>query len=722
MPRLSWYAGRAATMSPREMAWRARRFGESTARCDRWIGQLNLRALTRSAADWDVLRQQFCDGADRPVLLDQGRARRIAVEHPAGVRAMLAEADRCVAGERAFFGYPRVNIGRFVDWSYDPLTDFHWPASAGGRIDHQESVGDPKWIWELNRLQHLPVLAQASLFTGDPRYAETVFYHLDSWLDQNPTANGTMWQSPFEVGLRAISVAVALQGVRNSPAMTTQRFRRVAQMLNVSARYCWHARSRFSSANNHLVGELTGLVTVQLLFPELATPARLKRRAVTALNTAADQLILPDGAGAEQSISYQVFTAELLSILVALWRLHGDRVPAPIDAALERSTQYLVSLIGADDPDPRYGDDDDGFALRLGAERKRTVREHLGIVAATTGNGSAARHGEMTLTAAWLAVALGTPINAIGTRAGGGESAAGMYAPNGGLVVLRSDRQRLTMDVGPLGYLSTAAHGHADALAVTLSDAGKELIVDPGTASYCMNPDWRSVHRGTRAHPTVSIDGVDQSVIGGPFYWRRHAAATVHSVDLERGIVDAEHNGYRRLDDPVTHRRWLIAPPGDPTVVIVDLIDGRSQHDCVVSWPLHPDLDWMPTQDGHLVSRDGLPVLQLCYAATAPIETGALRGDPESGLGWWSDRLEARVPAWLLSARARTGLPVAVLTVLRTVDAGLLAEPEIAGGGDVLTASWSEDGIRRGMSLDIARPGAVGGLPRSALMSSYMRW
>lgn len=722
MPRLSWYAGRAATMSPREMAWRARRFGESTARCDRRLGQLNLRALTRSAADWDMLRQQFCDGADRPVLLDQQRARRIAAEHPAAVRAILAEADRCVAGERAYFGYPRVNIGRFIDWSYDPITDFHWPAGAGGRIDHQESNGDPKWIWELNRLQHLPVLAQASLFTGDPRYAETAFYHLDSWLDQNPTVTGTMWQSPFEVGVRAISVAVALQGLRHSPTMTTQRFRRVARMLDVSARYCWRARSRFSSANNHLVGELTGLVTVQLLLPELATPATLQRRAINALNSAADRLILPDGAGAEQSISYQIFTAELLSILVALWRLRGDRVPDPIAAALQRSTRYLVSLVDTDDPDPRYGDDDDGFALRLGTERKRTVREHLGIVAAATGNDGAARHGEMTLTAAWLAAALGTPISAIGTRACGGGSNAGMYAPNGGLVVLRSGRHRLTMDVGPLGYLSTAAHGHADALAVTLSDAGKELIVDPGTASYCMNPEWRTAHRGTRAHATVSIDGLNQSVIGGPFYWRRHAAVTVHSVDLERGIVDAEHNGYRRLDDPVTHRRWLIAPPGDPTMVIVDLIDGESQHDIAASWPLHPDLDWIPTQDGHLISRDGLPVLQLCYAATTPIETEELRGDLESGLGWWSARLEERVPAWLLTARARSGLPVALLTVLRTVDAGLLAGPEIESGGDVLAVSWSEDGVRRGISLDIGRPGAVSVLPCSSLVSSHVRW
>ena len=201
-------------------------------------------------------------------------------------------------------------------------------------------------------------------------------------------------------------------------------------------------------------------------------------------------------------------------------------MPPQLVAALDRSAQYLVSVVGSDDPDPRYGDDDDSFALRLGAEPKRTVRQHLGIVAAITGNVTAARYGDPTLTAAWIAAALGTRVGEIGAGVGRGETSASVYAPNGGLVVLRTGRRRLTMDVGPLGYLSIAAHGHADALAVTLSVDGRELIVDPGTASYYGNPAWRTVHRGTRAHPTVCVDGVDQSVMGGPFYWSRHAATT----------------------------------------------------------------------------------------------------------------------------------------------------------------------------------------------------
>ncbi len=47
-----------------------------------------------------------------------------------------------------------------------------------------------KWIWELNRLQHLPLLAQAWLVTDDDRYADAALDDLDSWMSANPPGHG----------------------------------------------------------------------------------------------------------------------------------------------------------------------------------------------------------------------------------------------------------------------------------------------------------------------------------------------------------------------------------------------------------------------------------------------------------------------------------------------------------------------------------------------------
>lgn len=714
MSKLTWYAGRATAMSPREVLWRARRVVDTLTNRDGLRECADSRMLTNFDSDWTALLQDFRDGIGRPVLLDQERAGEVQSQHLAQVGRLLVEADRVLAGDRTYFGYRTVNVGRAVDWNHDPIADYHWPAVAGSRIDHRVGRRDPKWIWELNRLQHLPLLAQAWLYTDELRYSEAAFAHLDSWLDQNPVGSGIAWRGAFEVGVRAISVALAVQGLRNAPAMTTSRYRRIVRMLDASARHCWHARSRFSSANNHVVGELAGLVTVHLLFPELSAPAALYGRAMDTLTEEADRLILPDGAGAEQSVAYQIFTAELLAVVVALLQLSGERVPVRLPEALDRGAAYLVSLVGTEDPDPRYGDDDDSFAVRLGAEHKRTVREHLGIIGAVTANATVARYGHRTLTSAWFGNALCTSTGRPG--AGGDDPTPSAYAPNGGLVVLRHGRRRLTMDVGPLGYPATAAHGHADALGVTLSVEGRELVTDPGTASFYGDPAVRDMHRGTRTHATVCVDNVDQSLIGGPFYWRSRAHTTVHSVDLDRGIVDAEHDGYRRLDDPVVHRRWLIAPAEDSAVIVVDLICGRSDHDVAVSWPLHPDLVSTPTRTGQRITRDGTPVLELCYAATTTIWPEQVRADGASNLGWWSDRLEARTPAWLVGARCRSGAPVAILSVLHVGDPGVTAAPRIVREGSALKVSWYQQDGRRGLTIDAGRRGAVSGVSLSPLM------
>ena len=56
--------------------------------------------------------------------------------------------------------------------------------------------------------------------------------------------------------------------------------------------------------------------------------------------------------------------------------------------------------------------------------------------------------------------------------------------------------------------------------------------------------------------------------------------------------------------------------------------------------------------------------MALHYAATEPLALEEVRGDVDSGLGWWSTRFEQREPAWLLGARAQGPVPIAIATLL----------------------------------------------------------
>jgi hypothetical protein len=697
MGRLAWYARRLRAMSAAEVAWRLASASRAVT-ADLRKPPSDERLLGTDSPDWPGALEAFRSGAGRPVLLDRTRAARIAETDPDAVAALVAAADRVVEGRVQYFGYPEAALARPLNWHHDPLSGTRWPAIAAARLDHRSAAGDAKWIWELNRLQHLPWLAAGWLFTAEQRYAETAFEHLDSWLEQNPPGVGIAWRGAFEAGVRLVSVTVALQGLRDSELLTVPRYRAVVRLVAESMRRCWTDRSRFSSANNHLVGELAGLAVGALLHPELAGSVMALDRALKGLAREADRQILPDGAGAEQAFAYQIFTGDLLLVVAALLRLAGRPVPPALTAGLRRSAAYLAALVADGDPAPRYGDDDEGFALRLDTEPVPDVRRHLGTVAAVTGDAVAARYGVAGLTAAWL----GGPAPARPT--GSAPAPGSQHFPDGGLVVLRSAGRRVTMDVGPLGYLAIAAHGHADALAVTLSLDGTELIGDPGAGSYYGHPDWRAVHRSTRAHATVTVDGADQSVPGGPFLWATRATTTVRGVDLAAGVVDAEHDGYLRLESPVRHRRWLIGTPGVPTVLVVDQLTGHGRHEVRTSWPLHPDLEANadPTAPHeHVVSRDGRPVLHVAHAATAPLVLDQVRGDEQSGLGWWSERLEARRPAWWIGAVVHAELPLVIATALHTGD-GAGAPTELAATcyGDRIEVSWSTAGRRHTVEVD----------------------
>lgn len=712
---LTWYAQRLRSMGGRELYWRATKSLKSALSYES-----DPDTLTSSISDWAAALERFRQASDRPIVLDRAGATEIASQYPSFVAELISVADHAARNSFEFFAYPRQTLGNPIDWHNDPIAGIRWPAVSSNRINHRVAQGDVKWIWELNRLQHLPWLAQAWLFTGDSRYSHAAFEHLDSWIDQNPTGHGIAWRGAFEAGIRGISVSIALQGLRDSPDLTADRYRRIVGALASGAELCWRERSLHSSANNHLVGEMAGLAVVAMIFPELKEAARWKQSAVEVLCVEAGKQILVDGAGAEQAIGYQMFTVELLLLVAALKTSLGDDAPGPIVDAIKRSCFYLANLVGSEDPAPRYGDDDEGFALRLGPETVRTVRDHLGIVSALGWETAGRYFSSDSLGAQWYRAIANSSADTIGGQhANGGQHAKltgyrrkskppdGYFAFDGGLAVLRNGSRRTTMDVGPLGYLSIAAHGHADALAVTLSVDGQDLIGDPGTGSYYGHPDWRSAMRGTRAHPTVCVDGQDQSINVGPFMWLRHARTYVRNVDVFKGLVDAEHDGYARLPGNVTHRRWLIAPPLDRVQVVVDLVTGKYKHEVRTSWPLHPAVEMERIPNGHMLFRCDAALLQVLHASTAPLTSDDVRGDAKSNVGWWSHRLESRTPTWWLGMSTFAELPVAIVTLFSAADGISTEDLSIRLQHNTISIQWTENRHSRVLEIDVTRSGAV---------------
>jgi uncharacterized heparinase superfamily protein len=118
------------------------------------------------------------------------------------------------------------------------------------------------------------------------------------------------------------------------------------------------------------------------------------------------------------------------------------------------------------------------------------------------------------------------------------------------------------LDVGEIGPDYLPAHAHADTLSFELSVGDERVFVNSGTSLYEAG-DERMRQRGTAAHNTVAIDGVDSSEVWSAFRVARRARPESLRIDRrsgERIVVECSHSGYRRLTPPSTHsRRWEFA-------------------------------------------------------------------------------------------------------------------------------------------------------------------
>ena len=604
----------------------------------------------------------------RPIgFLTLERGVALAAQDPAGAAAIVARADSVLRGEVSFFGYSTVVlplVGR--DYALDPITGFRWPDRQGKRINYRISSSDPKWIWELNRCQETPILVQAWLVTGDRAYAEAATSLMLDWIARQSPGRGIAWTSGFEAALRAISLATAYDGLAAVPEFELALREPVLRALWQHARWIERDPSTHSSANNHRIGELVGLVTIALLAPELPQTAKRVEVARNELVIEVQRQVLGDGTSAEQSFSYGLFVLDLVCLAVSLLDLTHRDVPMELTEALARGGDAMWAQMGGpEEPEPTYGDDDDGRALRLDGNDTRDARGVASSICARLGHPAAKCVAKsMDPTSRWLFGDVGRQRFDDTKRASLPQDA---FLDDARLVVLRRGATRVIFDAGPLGYGSLAAHGHADALSVTVSSEQTQLIVDPGTGSYFRRPEVRNAFRGTGFHATVTVDSRDQSRQGGPFLWSRHARSWFTRVDLEGGVIAAEHNGYLALADPVRHRR-VLAVLGPALILVCDRLESNTRHEVSLRWPLHPSVETRLAGATEVRAETEGTHFVVAFGGTVDGRVSVERGVESPFLGWYSPRLEELRPAPLVKWESVFSESLDVVTALCLVD------------------------------------------------------
>ena len=336
-------------------------------------------------------------------------------------------------------------------------------------------------------------------------------------------------------------------------------------------------------------------------------------------------------------------------------------------------TDALAAIVDVRLRPPRQGDGDDGHGLLLdGPDYDRWTSL---LATGATLFGPAAwwpmEAGGDVRTALWTQLAT-RPLADDGDPRP--EHRPSLF-PDAGMAILRDNDGRQNelwcrADHGPHGYLSIAAHAHADALAIEFRVGGVDVLADPGTYCYGAEPTWRAWFRSTLAHNTLEVDGVDQSVVAGPHLWTRQARAYLDQVTgLDGGPVAewrAAHDGYRRLRPPAIHHRSVRLDRRVRRLVIEDRLDTGAVHDCRLAFHLGPNVAC--TLEGCRADLEWLTDRGRRSATLALSDTLAwrrLEGRTDPPAGWYSPTFGVRVPAVTLLGSGRIGRGQDLVTVLQ---------------------------------------------------------
>ena len=420
------------------------------------------------------------------------------------------------------------------------------------------------------------------------------------------------------------------------------------------------------STSNHYLSDVTGLLWLGMMLPELEAAREWREFGLRELLREMDKQILADGADCEASTGYHRLKLELFLYSFVLCHLNGIDIDEKYWKKLRAMIDYVRAYLRPDGRAPLIGDSDSGQALPI---VRRTGDDHAYVLAL----GAAvfqepgfkiadSRPPEELL---WI---LGKQGVADYQALPADELAHSQAFPDAGTYLLRDDDLYLLFNASGNGVNGRGSHGHNDALSIEVSACGTAFIVDPGSYLYTADLRERHLFRSTAYHSTVEVDRVEQNNIdaAAPFIVGNEARPRVLSwvTGPEADAIVAEHYGYRRLPQQVTHRRSVRFDKRNRYWLVEDELASEGSHEVSFRFHMAPGLETKVRADAIVEVWDKMNGTRLMIAASG------LSVNPELESQFSSDDYGAKKPSVSVCWTVRAPLPAKAQFALIPVRSG----------------------------------------------------
>lgn len=552
------------------------------------------------------------------------------------------------------FGVPDIN------WNRDLLSGFQWSLEYHADINLLRGDGsDARVIWELNRLAHLLRLGRAYALWPEQKFATEFFRQVLSWRSQNPVGRGVNWNCAMEVALRAMNLLGAFLLFLPSLEMTEDA---LLQLLTMFDQHGAHIRRNLEfshiATSNHYLCDVTGLLWLGLLLPELHAATEWRNFSLNELLSEMDKQVLGDGVDYEASTGYHRLKVELFLYSFLLCRQNGIQIQKRYWDKLYAMIDYIRAYSRPDGSAPLIGDADSGQVFPI---VRRRANDHSYLVTLAAGifadshfkNASAAIAEEVL----WI----------------GGPAAARTYESlkaseppksqafrDAGVYILRDNDLYLHFNASGVGVNGRGSHGHNDKLSIDVSVGNAQFIVDAGTFVYTADLGARHLFRSTAYHSTVQVDDAEQNTTDAaiPFVMGDEAHPWVLKWEQtqDKDDVSAEHYGYRRLPGSITHLRRVHFQRRNRYWLIHDQLKGEGTHDLAFRFHIASQVEITFRDDGFvqaLHEATGTRLLVLVYEASRRLMPVAPEIEPQ----FCSRDYGSKEPSTTVSWKVRAKLP-----------------------------------------------------------------
>jgi hypothetical protein len=155
-----------------------------------------------------------------------------------------------------------------------------------------------------------------------------------------------------------------------------------------------------------------------------------------------------------------------------------------------------------------YGDNDDAQIIPLAFHRENAVAEWRAWMRGAEG------HDDPSVIGYWLGRYPAAPPEC------SSQESPWFLAPESGMAACEHHGWKIRLDASPLGFGRLAAHGHGDALHVSLWDGPHALVIDPGTGGYFGANELRAKLAAWEAHNGPQpVTGFHTPKRAGVFLW-----------------------------------------------------------------------------------------------------------------------------------------------------------------------------------------------------------